>query len=93
MPLISLGKVAKLSRYAVQCLQLDSNQFVLVYKNQQFYLLDNLCLHKAAALCEGDLQRDTLSCPWHQAHFDIRTGQGAFPISGWRGSNLSGFRG
>jgi nitrite reductase/ring-hydroxylating ferredoxin subunit len=81
MPLVALGEVAKLSRLTLQCLQHDNNQFVLIHKNHQFYLLDNLCPHKAAALCEGDLQGDTILCPWHKARFDICTGQGLSPLA------------
>ncbi len=81
MPLVALGEVAKLSCHSVQCLKHENKQFVLIYKNQQFYLLDNLCPHKAAALCEGDLKGDTISCPWHQALFDIQTGQGLSPLA------------
>jgi nitrite reductase/ring-hydroxylating ferredoxin subunit len=81
MPRLTLGEVAELGRHSVQCLKLENNQFVLIHKNQQFYLLDNLCPHKAAALCEGDLKGDTISCPWHQARFDIHTGQGLSPLA------------
>jgi apoptosis-inducing factor 3 len=81
MPLVALGEIAALNKRAVQCLQHENIQFVLIYQSQHFYLLDNLCPHKAAALCEGKLQQDTISCPWHKARFDIRTGQGLSPLA------------
>lgn len=82
MPLVPLGDISELSRHSLQCVHHENNQFVLIYKSQQFYLLENLCPHKAAALCEGELQGDAILCPWHQARFDIRTGQGLSPLSG-----------
>jgi nitrite reductase/ring-hydroxylating ferredoxin subunit len=82
VPSIALGDVAELKRHALQCLHHQQYQFVLIYKDLHFYLLDNLCPHKAAALCEGKLQGDAISCPWHQALFDIRTGHGLSPLAG-----------
>lgn len=82
MSLVALGETEKLNRYAVQCLHYQEQQFVLIYQNEHFYLLDNLCPHKAAALCEGELNGDTISCPWHQALFDIRSGRALSPLAG-----------
>ncbi len=82
MALVALGEIAKLKRYEVQCLSHQEYQFALIYRNAQFFLLDNLCPHKAAALCEGDLRGETISCPWHQALFDIHSGRGLSPLAG-----------
>jgi nitrite reductase/ring-hydroxylating ferredoxin subunit len=43
------------------------------------YAMDNTCTHAGAPLNEGILGREQgnpylLTCPWHAAHFDIRTG-------------------
>ena len=41
-----------------------------------FYALDNLCLHHAGPLCEGEIDaHDEVTCPWHGWSYDIRTGR------------------
>ena len=41
----------------------------------EFFALDNLCLHKAGPLCEGEIDgRDVVTCPWHGWSYEIRTG-------------------
>ena len=45
------------------------------------YALDDVCTHQGAPLHEGQLGGPDgddpflVTCPWHQAHFDLRTGQ------------------
>jgi 3-phenylpropionate/trans-cinnamate dioxygenase ferredoxin component len=82
MPLIALGEIQKLNKLTVQCLQYEDFQFVLIHRENNFYLLDNLCPHKAAALCDGDLIGDEIVCPWHKARFDIHSGKGLTPLAG-----------
>lgn len=81
MPLADLGEIDKLNRHTIQCIQHNDYQLVLIYSQQQFFLLDNLCPHKAAALCDGELVDDAIQCPWHKAKFDIRSGQGLSPLA------------
>ncbi|MDJ0881020.1 MAG: Rieske 2Fe-2S domain-containing protein [Gammaproteobacteria bacterium] len=79
--LLNLGIVDELKKQPIHCIE-DHYQFVLIYQQGEFFLLDNLCPHKAAALCDGDLKGFEIQCPWHRAKFDIRTGRGLSPLAG-----------
>jgi len=79
---VLIGEVDTLIKRSVQCVSQEERSFVLIYQAQQFYLLDNLCPHKAADLCDGHLQGTEISCPWHKARFDIKTGTGLSPLAG-----------
>lgn len=39
-----------------------------------YYAIDNTCTHRGAPLAEGDCTQATVYCPWHGAHFDLKTG-------------------
>ena len=39
------------------------------------YAIDNTCVHRGGPLGEGDLEGDTVSCPWHGWRFNVRTGE------------------
>jgi nitrite reductase/ring-hydroxylating ferredoxin subunit len=42
---------------------------------EEFFALDNMCLHKAGPLCEGDIDgKGVVTCPWHGWSYEIRTG-------------------
>jgi NADPH-dependent 2,4-dienoyl-CoA reductase/sulfur reductase-like enzyme/nitrite reductase/ring-hydroxylating ferredoxin subunit len=42
--------------------------------NGDYYALDLKCSHFGAKLNEGVLNGDKVACPWHDAHFDVKTG-------------------
>ena len=69
-----------------------SNDLVLVEANGQsialfnvdgaLYAIDNTCTHVGGSLGEGDLIDDTVSCPWHGAQFNVKTGEVLSPPAG-----------
>ncbi len=38
------------------------------------YAIDDTCPHRGGPLGEGELDGVTVTCPWHGATFDVRTG-------------------
>lgn len=41
----------------------------------EIFAMDAICSHKGGPLCEGVLEEHTVTCPWHSAKFDVRTGK------------------
>jgi nitrite reductase/ring-hydroxylating ferredoxin subunit len=41
----------------------------------QFFALDNTCTHRGGPLAEGEISGHEVTCPWHGARFDVRTGE------------------
>ena len=39
-----------------------------------FYAIDNLCLHRGGPLCDGQIVNDVVTCPWHGWSYEIKTG-------------------
>jgi nitrite reductase/ring-hydroxylating ferredoxin subunit len=88
MPRVELGTPEQLGRQVVNCFEHAGHKFVLVFHDQQFYLLDDLCPHKAASLCEGQVKDGAIECPWHKARFDLTTGDGFSALAGGRGVSV-----
>ena len=40
-----------------------------------FFALDSTCTHKGGPLTEGEISGHKVTCPWHGARFDVRTGK------------------
>jgi nitrite reductase (NADH) small subunit/3-phenylpropionate/trans-cinnamate dioxygenase ferredoxin subunit len=59
---------------------------VLLAKLQgTIYAMDNICSHQGAELHDGELGAEgptVVTCPWHAAHFDVRTGK-VDPDTNW----------
>jgi len=46
----------------------------LVKTGDVLYAIDDRCPHAGGPLSEGTLENGTLRCPWHERHFDPKTG-------------------
>jgi nitrite reductase (NADH) small subunit len=41
----------------------------------EFFALDNMCLHRGGPICEGEIDhQEVVTCPWHGWSYEIRTG-------------------
>ena len=52
----------------------DGRHVALFRLGEEFYALDNMCLHRGGPLCEGPIENDVVTCPWHGWSYEIRTG-------------------
>ena len=41
----------------------------------KFYATQSECTHTGGPLCDGALDGDTVTCPWHGSQFNVRTGE------------------
>ena len=41
----------------------------------QFFAVDNACTHRGGPLAEGEISGHDVTCPWHGARFEVRTGE------------------
>jgi nitrite reductase/ring-hydroxylating ferredoxin subunit len=40
----------------------------------EIFAVSDTCTHRGGPLSEGELEGTTVTCPWHGAEFDVRTG-------------------
>lgn len=55
--------------------ELEGNKIVLAMVDGQVFAMDAVCSHKGGPLEEGKLEGHNLTCPWHYAVFDVRSGR------------------
>lgn len=55
--------------------KVGNREFAMVRKDGKFYCIDGVCTHEGGPLGEGTLVNGWLECPWHQGHFDYKTGK------------------
>jgi len=41
----------------------------------EFFAIDGTCTHKGGPLSEGEIHGEEVTCPWHGAVFNIKTGE------------------
>ena len=85
MPFTKLATLAELPDGTPVGRTHGKHQVCLARVGGEVFAINDVCTHAGAPLHEGDLGREgacILTCPWHDAHFDLRTGK-ALPDSDW----------
>jgi len=62
-----------------KCVEAGGRQIALFNVGGTFYAIDNECTHAGGPLAEGMVQGDEVECPWHGAHFSVKTGAALTP--------------
>ncbi len=57
------------------CVDLNGKKIALFNLNGEFYAIDDACTHRGGPLSEGPIDGCIVTCPWHAAAFDIKTGE------------------
>jgi nitrite reductase/ring-hydroxylating ferredoxin subunit len=67
--------VDELSPGAGRLVELDGKGIALFNVGGTFRAIEDTCLHAGGPLHEGALDGTTVTCPWHEWRFDLRTGR------------------
>src|ERR1700687_911965 len=71
---VKVAQTSDLAPGTSKVVQADGHSIALFNVEGTFYAIDNTCTHRGGPLGEGELQGDTVECPWHGARFNVKTG-------------------
>ena len=54
--------------------ELQGKKIAIFNVDGAFYAMDDTCTHAGGPLSEGEVDGMVVTCPWHGARFDIKTG-------------------
>lgn len=52
----------------------DGKEYAVFNVDGTFRVIDNTCKHRGGPLGEGELEGDTVTCPWHGWQYNVKTG-------------------
>ena len=52
----------------------EGQRIALFNVDGAYYAIGDSCTHRGGPLSEGDVQGTKVTCPWHGAAFDLKTG-------------------
>ena len=77
---IIVGKTSDIPAGKMQKVSADGKEILVINVDGNYYAMDDTCTHAGASLSEGKLEGPVLTCDWHGAKFDCKTGKlHAFP--------------
>ena len=68
------GSVSEVQKDGSKVVHLDGNTIALFAHEGQIYAVDNRCPHLGFPLHKGTVKDCVLTCHWHQARFDLKSG-------------------
>ena len=78
MSMLNLVKVAEvddLDEGELLAVEVDGEPICLAKVDHSIYAFTDDCTHISGPLNEGELDGEVLTCPWHGAQFNVRTGK------------------
>ena len=77
---IIVGKTSDISPGKMQKVTADGKEILVVNVDGNYFAMNDTCTHAGASLADGKLEGSILTCDWHGAKFDCKTGKlHAFP--------------
>lgn len=71
-------KVATTDEVAVgeaKLIEIDDKRVALFNLDGAYCALDDTCTHQGGPLSEGFVEEGIVTCPWHGARFNVKTGE------------------
>jgi nitrite reductase/ring-hydroxylating ferredoxin subunit len=75
MALVRACNQSEVSAGRLKFVQAAGKDLVIANVDGKFYAMDNWCTHEQGNLSDGELQKNVLTCPEHEAQFDVTTGK------------------
>jgi NAD(P)H-dependent nitrite reductase small subunit len=71
---VKVATTDELAPGAGKQVQVNGKEIALFNLDGSFYAIDNTCTHRGGPLAEGFVEGEEVTCPWHGAQFNIKTG-------------------
>lgn len=72
---VKIAKTDALEDNKAMLVAAEGRSLALIRYEGSYYAIDNDCTHVGGPLCEGEISGGEITCPWHAARFDIRSGE------------------
>ena len=69
-----VASTADLAPGAAKCVEVAGKKIALFNLEGSFYAIDDTCTHRGGPLSEGEVSGEEVTCPWHGAVYNIKTG-------------------
>jgi nitrite reductase/ring-hydroxylating ferredoxin subunit len=72
--LVKIAETKDLPAGKAAAFDVEGNRIAVFNVGGSFYAIDDTCPHAGGPLSEGQVSDGKVTCPWHEADFDLKTG-------------------
>ncbi len=70
-----VAKTTDLEPGTATLVEIDGEKIAPFNVGGEFCAIDNTCTHRGGPLDEGVIEGDVVTCPWHRATYNVKTGE------------------
>ena len=78
---VTVARVDGVAPGTVTTVRAGDTEVALARVGDEFYAVQQACLHLGGPLGEGRLEDCVVTCPWHGWQYDVRTGKNEFDLA------------
>jgi 3-phenylpropionate/trans-cinnamate dioxygenase ferredoxin component len=71
---VKVATIDEMTSQPARCIEVEGEKVALFKTDDAFCALSDTCTHRGGPLSEGEVEGPEVTCPWHGAKFDLRTG-------------------
>jgi len=75
MSYLKVATTSEIPVNSMKTIKLQGMNILLANIEGAFFAIPDKCTHLGGPLGKGDLKDGVVTCPWHGARFDVRTGE------------------
>ncbi len=72
--LIKVAETRDLPPGKAAAYDVEGSRIAVFNVDGSFFAIDDTCPHSGGPLCEGEVHELKVTCPWHGADFDLKSG-------------------
>ncbi len=72
---VNVAKTNEIEPGQARLVDVQGKQIAVFNVDGEFFALDNTCTHRGGPLAEGTISGHEVTCPWHGATYNIKTGE------------------
>ena len=72
---VKAAKTDEIAPGQSKMLEVNDKKIAIFNVAGSFYAIDDTCSHRGGSLSQGMIEGEKVTCPWHGAVFDIRSGE------------------
>jgi nitrite reductase/ring-hydroxylating ferredoxin subunit len=71
---VKICKTSDIKEGSGRSIEINGKPVAVFNVNGNFYAINDVCGHRGGPLGEGELDGNTVICPWHGWRYDVTTG-------------------
>jgi nitrite reductase/ring-hydroxylating ferredoxin subunit len=72
---VKVGQVVDFPVGSMRKVSVSGEDVLVVNVGGTLFAVTNTCTHRGGPLDEGELEENTVTCPWHGGQFDVTSGR------------------